>query len=203
MSKHQPLGDAALDQLFRDARTRNQFADISVPEALIRQVYDLAKMGPTSANNSPARFVFIQSQEGKNRLAPHLMEGNREKSLAAPWVVIIAYDKKFYEKVPELFPHNPGARDWFSSPEAAFDNGFRNGTLQGAYLMLAARALGLSCGPMSGFDKEGVNKEFFEGDPKMGEWTANWLCNIGYADQNENLFPRLPRLDFDQAGIVL
>lgn len=198
----QPLNDDAKDQIFRTARTRNGWADIGVPEALIREMYDLAKMGPTSANNSPARFVFIHSDAGKQRLAPHVMGGNLEKVMAAPWVVIIAYDKEFYEKLPQLFPHNPDAKDWFSSPEAAFENGFRNGTLQGAYLMIAARMLGLDCGPMSGFDQAGVNTEFFEGDAKMGTWTANWLCNLGYGT-DKDLFPRSPRLDFDEACVIL
>lgn len=198
-----PISDSALDQLFREARTHNQWADVTVPEALIRQVYDLAKFPPTSANNSPARFVFVGTPEGKARLEPHLMPANVEKTMTAPWTAIIAYDMEFYEKIPQLFPHNPGAREWFSSPEAAFDNGFRNGTLQGAYLMLAARALGLSCGPMSGFDKGGVDREFFEGHPTMGKWKANWLCNIGFAAEDEQVYPRLPRLSFDEACVAL
>lgn len=197
-----PVNDHALDVLFREARTRNAWHDRSVPETLIRAVYDLAKMGPTSANNSPARFVWIGSEAAKKRLEPFLLDGNKAKSMAAPWTVIIAVDMKFYDKIPELFPHNPGARDWFSSPEAALDNGYRNGTLQGAYLMLAARALGLDCGPMSGFDRKGLDQEFFKGDPATEAWESNWLCNIGYGT-DEDVFPRLPRLAFDDANRVL
>lgn len=194
----QPLDAAALDALFRTARTRNGWADRAVPEALARAVYDLAKWGPTSANCSPARFVFVGSREGKEKLRPHLLGSNVDKTMKAPWCVIIAYDGKFYDKIPKLFPHNPAARDWFSAPEAAFDNGFRNGTLQAAYLMLAARALGLDCGPMSGFNKAGVDGAFFAGDPETASWRSNFLCNIGYGT-DENLFPRLPRLDFEEA----
>jgi 3-hydroxypropanoate dehydrogenase len=200
MSK--PLPDASLDQLFRNARTRNGWTDTPVPETLIRATYDLAKMGPTSANNSPARFMFLQSPEAKARLEPLLMEGNRAKTMTAPWVCIIATDMKFFDKIPQLFPHNPGAREWFSSPEAAFDNGFRNGTLQAAYLMLAARSLGLDCGPMSGFDRAGVDREFFAGDAEMEHWKSNFLCAIGYGSEH-NLFPRLPRLSFEEACRVL
>ena len=197
-----PLSDHALDVLFREARTRNAWDKRDVPETLIRAVYDLTKMGPTSANNSPARFLWITSPEAKARLKPVLSGGNAEKTMSAPWTVVIAWDKEFYEKVPELFPHNPGARDWFSSPEASFDNGFRNGSLQGAYLMLAARALGLDCGPMSGFDKAGLEQEFFASDPVMKNWTANFLCNIGYGT-DEGVFERLPRLSFEDACQIL
>jgi 3-hydroxypropanoate dehydrogenase len=193
-----PLPDASLDQLFRAARTRNAWTGAPVPETLIRAVYDLLKMGPTSANNSPARFIFVGSPEGKAKLAPHLAPGNKDKTMAAPWTAIIATDMKFFERMPELFPHNPGARDWFSSPEAAFDNGFRNATLQGAYLIMAARSLGLDCGPMSGFNKDGVDQAFFAGDPEMQHWKANFLCNIGYGT-DEGVFPRSPRLGFDVA----
>jgi 3-hydroxypropanoate dehydrogenase len=193
-----PLPDASLDQLFRTARTRYAWSDKTVPETLIRAAYDLLKMGPTSANNSPARFVFVSSPEAKAKLAPHLSGNNREKTMAAPWTVIVATDMQFYEKMGQLFPHNPGVKDWFSSPEAAFDNGFRNGTLQGAYLILAARALGLDCGPMSGFDKAGVDAAFFADNPETVHWKSNFLCNLGYGT-DENLFPRLPRLSFEEA----
>jgi 3-hydroxypropanoate dehydrogenase len=195
-----PLPDAALDQLFRTARTRNGWLDKPVPETLIRAVYDLLKMGPTSANQSPARFVFIGTEEGKKKLEPFLFEGNRKKTMTAPWVAIIATDMQFFEKIPKLFPHNPGARDWFASPASAKDNGDRNGTLQGAYLMLAARSLGLDCGPMSGFDRAGVDKAFFEesGDAEMAHWKSNFLCSLGYGS-DENLFPRSPRLSFEEA----
>ncbi len=193
-----PVPDATLDQMFRDARTYNQFKDTDVPETLIRSVYELTKFGPTSANCSPARFVFVQSDDARKKLEPHLAEGNREKTLKAPWIVIIAFDEDFAEKIPELFPHNPGAKDWFSDPDVAHETAFRNGTLQGAYLIMAARSLGLDCGPMSGFDKAGVNKAFFSGDGDTGKWKANFLCNIGYGDASD-LFPRSPRLGFDTA----
>lgn len=196
-----PLPDASLDQLFRTARTANAWLDKPVPETLIRAVYDLTKMGPTSANNSPARFVFLpQGGEGREKLRPFLSAGNLEKTMSAPWTVIVAWDTQFFEKIPQLFPHNPGARDWFSSPASAADNGPRNGTLQGGYLMLAARSLGLDCGPMSGFDRPGVDKAFFEdsGDAEMVRWKSNFLCNIGYADP-AGLFPRSPRLSFEEA----
>lgn len=197
-----PLPDATLNQLFRHARTRNGWQDKPVPETLIAAVYDLLKLAPTSANCSPARFVWLKSPEAKARLEPLLMPGNRAKTLSAPWTVIVATDMKFYDKIPQLFPHNPGARDWFSSPESAFDNGFRNGTLQGGYLIMAARALGLDCGPMSGFDREGVDKEFFAGAPETEAWKSNFLVNIGYGDDTD-LFPRSPRLSFDEACQVL
>ena len=196
------LGDGALDQLFRTARTYYSWEDRDVPETTIRALYDLLKMGPTSANQSPARFLFLHSHKARERLRPHLIEGNVEKTLTAPWTVIVAWDTEFYEKIPELFPHNPDARDWFSSPDAAFDNGFRNGTLQGAYLIMAARALGLDCGPMSGFDKAGVDKEFFESDPGKKTWKSNFLVNLGHGT-DEQLHPRLPRLDFEDAAEIL
>jgi 3-hydroxypropanoate dehydrogenase len=195
-----PLSDAALDQLFRAARTRNGWLDTPVPETTIRAIYDLLRMGPTSANNSPARFVFLGTAAGKEKLAPFLSEGNRAKTLTAPWVAIIATDTKFYDKIPKLFPHNPGAREWFTSPESAADNGMRNGTLQGAYLILAARSLGLDCGPMSGFDRKGVDRAFFEesGDLEMVHWKSNFLCALGHGSE-QNLFPRSPRLSFEEA----
>lgn len=197
-----PLSELALNQLFLEARTRNGWRAEAVPETLIRAVYDLAKMGPTSANCSPARFLFVHTPEGKARLMPHLSEGNQAKSQAAPWNVVIATDTAFYDKIPQLFPHNPGAREWFSSPEASAEHGMRNGTLQGAYLMIAARSLGLDCGPMSGFDKAGVDREFFESDPARATWKSNWVCNLGYGDDTD-LHPRLPRLSFEEAcGVV-
>lgn len=194
-----PISADALDTIFREARSYNAWQDKPVSADLIREIYDLMKWGPTSANNSPARFFWVHSDAAKQRLAPHMMEGNREKTLAAPVTVICAWDWNFHEKIPQLFPHNPGAKDWFASEDARFDNGFRNGTLQAAYLMIAARALGLDCGPMSGFDKPGVEKEFFQ--PEGGEmthWRANFVCSLGYGS-DENLFPRSPRLDFDTA----
>lgn len=192
------LNTDALNQLFTEARTHNQFTDESVPEALIRQTYDLMKMGPTSSNCSPARIIFVTSEEGKARLSPHLFPGNREKSMSAPWVAIIAHDLDFVSKLGELFPHNPDVANWFADPMVKAETAFRNGTLQGAYLMMAARALGLSCGPMSGFDRAGVDKEFFSDSDDKENWTANFICNIGYGS-DEGLFPRLPRLDFEDA----
>ena len=196
-----PVNDHALDVIFRDARSQNGFTDKSVPEVLVRAVYDLAKMGPTSANCSPARFVWVTTEEGKQRLAPHMSEGNRDKTLTAPWTCIIAYDLNFQDKIPALFPHAPGAKDWFNANRD--ETAFRNGSLQGAYLMIAARALGLDCGPMSGFDAAGVNKEFFESqDGEMNDWRANFICNIGHGDKSK-LFDRSPRLDFDEACRIL
>lgn len=196
-----PVNDHALDVIFRDARSQNGFTDKAVPEILIRAVYDLTKMGPTSANCSPARFVFVSSPEAKARLLPLMSEGNRDKTAAAPWTVIMAHDMAFQEKMPQLFPHNPGARDWFNNNRE--ETAIRNGTLQTAYFLIAARALGLDCGPMSGFDMAGVNAEFFEKDPgEMQHWRANWICNLGHGDKAK-LFPRSPRLAFDEACRIL
>lgn len=192
------LPDTDLDQLFRTARTRNAWRPEPIPEATLREVYELAKWGPTSANVSPARFVFLTTPEAKARLAPHLSNANRAKTVAASAVAIIAYDLNFADKIPQLFPQNPGAAAWFADPAVAQETAFRNGSLQGAYLMLAARALGLDCGPMSGFDKAGVDAEFFAGT----EVRTNFICSLGYGT-DENLFPRLPRLPFDEAAQLL
>ena len=189
-----PLDDRALDQLFRTARTRNAWTPETVSEALIRAVYELAKWGPTSANCSPARFVFVTSAEGKAKLEPHLSAGNRAKTMSAPVTVIIGHDLDFARELPRLFPHAPDAASWFAEPAVRDLTAFRNGTLQGAYLMLAARGLGLDCGPMSGFDNAGVDAAFFAG----ASIRSNWLCNIGYGS-DENLFPRSPRLAFEDA----
>ncbi|MGF1461605.1 MAG: malonic semialdehyde reductase [Maricaulaceae bacterium] len=193
-----PVNDHALDVIWREARTHNAWLDRPVGEDVLHKLYEITKWAPTSANCSPARFLFVQGAEAKDKLIPHLIGPNQDKTRAAPVCVIIAYDMEFFEKVPALFPHNPGARDWFTSTDAAFDNAFRNGTLQGGYLMLAARALGLDCGPMSGFDRDGVDRDFFAGTT----WKSNWLCNLGYGDP-EKLFPRGPRLDFDTACKIL
>ena len=188
------LSDAGLDLIFREARTQNAWQDKPVNEVLLQAVYDLAKMGPTSANCSPMRLVFVTSPEAKERLRPALIEGNVEKTMAAPATAIVGYDTEFYEQLPRLFPHSD-ARAWFVGKEALIETtAFRNGTLQGAYLMLAARALGLDCGPMSGFDNAAVDRAFFPG----GKVRSNFLCNLGYGDP-EALFPRSPRLDFDEA----
>jgi 3-hydroxypropanoate dehydrogenase len=165
-----------------------------VSRPLMQAVYDLMKWGATSANCSPGRFVFVLSDEAKARLKPHLSGNNADKTMKAPCCVIVAYDREFYEKLPRLFPHTD-ARSWFVGNEALIETtAFRNGTLQGAYFMIAARALGLDCGPMSGFDNAGVDREFLGGTT----WKSNFLCNLGYGT-DENLFPRSPRLDFDEA----
>lgn len=196
-----PVNDHALDVMFRDARSQNGFKDKSVPEVLIRAVYDLTKMGPTSANCSPARFVFVTSPQAKARLLPLMSEGNRGKTAEAPWTVIMANDFAFQEKIPQLFPHNPGAKDWFNHNRD--ETAIRNGTLQSGYFLLAARALGLDCGPMSGFDAAGVNREFFESDPgEHQHWRVNWICNLGHGDKSK-LFPRSPRLSFEEACRIL
>ncbi len=179
-------------------RSRNRWSDRTLPTSLIHRLYELVKLGPTSMNSSPARFRFLVSPEAKERLAPHLMEANRAKTLAAPCVAIIAYDAAFYEAMPQLFPSRPGIRDMFAGNEQlAQTTAFRNGTLQGGYLMIAARALGLDCGPMSGFDNAAVDAAFFAGTTLK----SNFLCSLGYADDEP--FPRLPRLAFDEAATIL
>jgi len=192
------LPGASLDQLFRDARTYNAFEPARIAEALIREIYELAKWGPTASNCNPGRFVFLTSLEAKARLAPHMSNANRPKTLVAPINVIMAYDLNFSEKIPFLFPHKPESAAWFAKPDVAMETAFRNGSLQAAYLMLAARSLGLDCGPMSGFKEQGVNDEFFKGT----SWRANFICNIGHGT-TENLFPRLPRLSFGEACQIL
>jgi 3-hydroxypropanoate dehydrogenase len=189
------LAEAALDQLFRTARTYNAFLPKEVSEEQLRALYDLAKFGPTSANSSPMRVVFVRSKEGKEKLKPFLSEGNRAKTLAAPVTAIVANDHSFYEKLPQLFPH-VDARSWFVGNQALADiTAFRNATLQGAYVIMAARSIGLDCGPMSGFDNAGVDEAFFAGTPIK----SNFLINIGYGDASRDLFPRSPRLSFDEA----
>lgn len=192
------IPEEALDQLFREGRTHSGWLPTPVPVALLKRVYELASLAPTSANGSPARFVFLTTPEAKARLLPTLDPGNVEKTKAAPVTVIIAWDTEFYEKLPKLFPQ-ADARSWFAgNPPKIEENGFRNGSLQGAYFMLAARALGLDCGPMSGFHPGKLNAEFFPD----GKWKANFLCNLGYGDPSK-LFPRNPRLTFDEACRVL
>jgi 3-hydroxypropanoate dehydrogenase len=188
------LDDVALDRLFRTARTHNVWLDRPVEPELLRRLWDLAKLPPTSANCSPARVVFVSSPEAKARLAPALDEGNRAKTMAAPVTAIVATDHRFYDKMPYLFPH-VDARDWFAGKPHADIAAFRNGTLQGAYLILAARALGLDCGPMSGFDNAKVDATFFANEPHV---RSNFLINLGYGDPS-TLFPRSPRLSFEEA----
>lgn len=188
------LDHTGLDLLFRNARTHNAFTDKPVSDQQLRELYDLLKAGPTSANCSPARFVFVRSPAAKDRLRPALSPGNVEKTMAAPVTVIIGHDLEFYEHLPRLFPHNADARNWFAGKVAhAETTAFRNGTLQGAYLILAARAIGLDCGPMSGFDHEKVDAAFFAGTAVR----SNFLCNLGHGDPSK-LFARSPRLDFDE-----
>ena len=191
------LNDAALDQLFRTARTQNAFLDKPVEDSQLRALYDLLKWGPTAANSTPARFVFVKSADAKQKLAPALSEGNLAKTLAAPVTVIVGHDEDFHEKLPYLFPHTD-AKSWFDGPrEGRRESAFRNGSLQGAYLILAARSLGLDAGPMSGFDNAKVDEAFFAGTAIK----SNFLVNLGYGDPS-GLFPRLPRLSFDEAARI-
>ena len=195
---HRAVNDEALDILFREARTQNKWQDKPVSTAWLMAVYDLMRLGPTSANISPARIAFVVSDAAKKRLEPFLSEGNRAKTMSAPATAIIAYDLEFARHVPKLFPHAPGAKDWFADPKVAEVAAFRNGTLQGAYFIMAARALGLDCGPMSGFDNAGVDREFFP----RGKIKSNFLCSVGYGDLS-GVFARSPRLSFDEACEIL
>ncbi len=189
----QPLADRALDQLFRTARSYNAWLDRDVSETQIRAIYDLMKMGPTSANQQPARLVWCKSAEAKARPAAHAMDKNRPKITGAPVCVIVGMDLGFHEQLPWLFPHTD-ARNWFAgSEDLRMANAFRNSLLQGAYLMLAARALGLDCGPMSGFDHAAVDAEFFADQPHV---RSNFICAIGYGDP-ASIFRRSPRPEFD------
>jgi 3-hydroxypropanoate dehydrogenase len=188
------LPDNSQDTLLRVARTHNGFQERAVPEQTLRELYDLLKLGPTSANSSPARFVFVVTPEGKEKLRPALSAGNLAKTMTAPVTVIVAYDLGFPDTLPRLFPHTD-ARSWFAGKdELTLTTAFRNGTLQGAYLILAARALGLDCGPMSGFDNAKVDEVFFAGTSVR----SNFLCNLGYGDPAK-LMPRHPRLAFEEA----
>lgn len=195
----EPLDDKALRQVFTEARTFNAWLNKPVSDAHLKAISDLMKMGPTSANCLPARIVFVKSAEAKARLKPFLGGGNVEKTMAAPVTAIIAYDLDFIDKLPTLFPH-ADARSWFAGNDALIQaTAFRNSTLQGAYLMLAARMLGLDCGPMSGFDQAGVDAAFFPGS----RIKSNFLCNIGYGDASRDLFPRSPKPDFDAFASII
>ena len=192
------LTDNSLAQLFHDARTQNAWQARDVPDAALRELVTLVLLGPTSANCSPARFVFVKSHEAKDRLKPFLSEGNREKTMQAPVCAILGNDLEFHEHLPALFPHTD-AQSWCTrKPQKIADTAFRYGTLQGGYLIMAARALGLDCGPMSGFDPAGVDTAFFAGTNVK----SNFLCNLGYGDASAVL-PRLPRFDFDQVAHIL
>ena len=188
------ISQEALDQIFLNARTHNAWRDIPVNGETLRQLYDTLKCGPTSANSTPARFVFVKSEASKARLLPCLAEGNREKTRMAPVTVIVAQDLEFYEKLPKLMPIKDMRSVFAGKEELIKSTAFRNSSLQGAYLIIAARALGLDCGPMSGFDNAKVDAAFFEGT----SWRSNFLCNLGFGDPAK-LFPRLPRLEFEEA----
>jgi 3-hydroxypropanoate dehydrogenase len=209
---HSALPADALDQLFRTARTHNELGG-EVGDELLHQLYDLLKWGPTTANSCPARFVFVKSAEAKAKLGPALDEGNYKKTMAAPVTVIVAYDLLFYAKLPKLFPHNPGmAQLYATNPQLIETTARRNSSLQGAYLIVAARALGLDCGPMSGFDNAKLDEEFFAAGKECegcdqeffpeGHVKSNFLVNLGYGDPSA-LMPRLPRLDFAEACSLL
>jgi 3-hydroxypropanoate dehydrogenase len=192
------VADSVLDPLFRKARTHSAWLPTRVSVETLREVYELARMGPTSANSNPGRFVFLESADAKARLLPALSPTNVEKTKAAPVTVIVAWDSEFYEKLPKLFPHADMRSYFVGNPALIDETAFRNSSLQGAYFIIAARALGLDCGPMSGFDAGKVNAEFFPD----GKWKANFLCNLGYGDRSK-LFPRNPRLEFEEACRVL
>ena len=184
----------ALDTLFRDARTFSHFRSVPVSDGMLQEIYDLLKWAPTTGNSSPGRFVFVRTAQAKARLKPALASGNTAKTMAAPVTVIVAHDLEFYENLPRLFPHTD-ARSWFAGkPDHIATSAFRNGSLEGAYFILAARAMGLDCGPMSGFDNTKVDAAFFPD----GKWKSNFLINLGYGDK-ATLHPRNPRLDFGEA----
>ncbi|WP_126171919.1 malonic semialdehyde reductase [Altericroceibacterium xinjiangense] len=193
------LPPTALDQLFHEARTYNAWLDKDVSDEQVRQIWDLVKMAPTSANQLPARLIWCKSAQAKERLAAHASEANRPKITGAPVCVIVAMDTDFHEQLPWLFPH-ADAKSWFAgNADLREVSAFRNSTLQGAYLIMAARAVGLDCGPMSGFDNAALDKDFFADEPK---WKSNFICSIGYGDP-ESLFARSPRPDFDAFNRIL
>lgn len=190
-----PLNQEALNQLFLEAHTHNGWQDRAVPDELLGKLYDVFRMGPTSANCSPARVVFVKSKAAKKKLNSAIAEGNRIKTMAAPVTAIIGYDMHFYDNLGKLFPNAPTAKSWFDKDEnVAFTAAFRNGSLQGGYLIIAARALGLDCGPMSGFDNAQVDELFFAGTSVK----SNFICNLGYGDTSK-VYPRNPRLEFEEA----
>jgi 3-hydroxypropanoate dehydrogenase len=193
------LSDKDLDTILRQARTHNGFQAKPVTDVQLQAIYDLMRAGPTSANCSPARILFLRSKEAKQRLAPALSAGNLQKTMEAPVTAVLGYDLKFYDLLPRIFPHNQEARSWFAGkPEVIQTTAFRNASLQGAYFMIAARAIGLDVGAMSGFDNAKVDAEFWPD----GTVKSNFLCNLGYGDPSK-LFPRSPRLNFDEVCKVL
>lgn len=199
------LDEGGRDLLFREARTHSSWLPRAVPERTLRDLYELLKWGPTSANTSPVRLIFLTTRQAKERLRPALSPGNVEKTMAAPVTVIIAHDYNFSARLPQLFPHNPRIRDAFTTPAAIESTARRNGTLQAAYLIIAARAIGLDCGPMSGFDAAAVDREFFGAQQRFfpgADLRSDILCNLGYGDHTK-LFPRNPRLDFEDACALL
>jgi 3-hydroxypropanoate dehydrogenase len=203
----EPLHEAGRDLLFRTARTHNGWLDRPVSDITLREIYEMMKWGPTSANSGPLRLVFLRSQQAKERLLQALMGPNAEKTMAAPVTAIMAYDLKFYEKLPVLFPHNPHVRDYFAAQplERVTLTAQRSSSLQAAYFIIAARAVGLDCGPMEGFDSAKVDAEFFGKDSKLfpgGEVRSNFLCNLGYGDATK-LYPRSPRLKYEEASVTL
>jgi 3-hydroxypropanoate dehydrogenase len=198
IARKTPISENCLNQVFREARTHSAWLAEPVPVDLLHKAYELASLGPTSANGSPARFVFVTTPTAKDRLRPALAPLNVDKTMAAPVTAIIAWDTEFHEKLPKLFPHADMRAFFVGKPALIEETAFRNSSLQGAYFIVAARALGLDCGPMSGFDAAKLNAEFFPD----GKWKANFLCNIGYGDPSK-LFPRNPRLDFKEGALVL
>lgn len=194
-----PLDDSALDTLFRNARSYNGYTDQPISAGDIQRIYDLLKMGPTAANQHPARFVWITSDAAKQKLAAVSSEGNQSKILKAPATVIVAMDLAFNEQLPWLFPHAPGAKDWFPTEESRYTSAFRNSTLQGAYFILAARALGFDTGPMSGFDNAKVDEAFFADQPNV---KSNFISTIGHGDPS-TIYDRLPRPEFERFNQVL
>lgn len=192
------MSEKLIDLMLLEGRTHKNWIDKPVDDNILKQAYDLAKMGPTSANCCPMRIVFVKTPEAKEKLKPHLASGNVVQTMAAPVTAIFAYDLEFYEQLPKLFPHTD-ARSWFVGNDTLINTtAFRNGSLQAAYYMLALRSLGLDCGPMSGFDNDGINKAFFEGTPLR----SNYICNIGYGDKTK-LRPRNPRPTFDEVCKIL
>lgn len=192
------LSDSGLDLIFRNARSHNVWTDKPVSDVMLQALYELLKMGPTTTNSQPARILFLKSAAAKQRLAPALSAANLEKTMQAPVTAIIGFDLDFHEKLPKTFPHRPEAKDWFKDPQHRETTALRNSSLQGAYLIIAARALGLDCGPMSGFDNAKVDAEFFAG----ARIKSNFICSLGYGDRDK-LFPRNPRLSFDETCKII